>query len=130
MASLVFGHAPGKYPLQVTPGTTSWVVISSDGNAYTSVAALLAAGKTWFPRTNGTIGLDLGMKIQSITLSTVNAGAPGSAFYVAFNPQTPPTGTAGEFISSGLYDVETGHISQLWIGLTAAGDTLDILARY
>lgn len=127
---LILSQAPGKYALQVTPGTTSWVVISSDGNAYTSVAALLAAGKTWFPRTNGTVGLDLGMKIQSITISTVNSGAPGSAFYVAFNPQAPPSGTAGEFISSGVYDVETGHISQLWIALTAATDVINILARY
>lgn len=127
---LIFNQAPGKYPLQVVPASTAWRVISSDGGAYATVAALLAAGKQPFPKSDGTIGLDLGMKIQSITLSTVNAGAPGSAFYVAFNPQTPPTGTAAEFIASGAYDVEPGHISQLWVSLTVAGDTLDILARY
>lgn len=133
---LIFSQAPGKYPLQVAPATTSWVVIASDGTAYTTVALLLAAGKTPFPKTNrtnstpGTVGLDPGMKIQSITLNTVNAGAPGSAFYVEFNPQTAPSGTAGEFIASGAYDVEPGHISQLWVSLTVAGDTLSILARY
>lgn len=127
---LVFGLATGKYPLEVAVGSTSWRVISSDGNAYASVAALLAAGKQPFPKSDGTIGLDLGMKLQSVTLSTSSAGAPGSAFYVAFNPQTAPSGTAGEFVEAGIYFNETGHVSQLWVSLTASSDVLQILARY
>lgn len=131
MAELVFGLATGKYPLQLAPATTSWVIVASDGSTYTTKALLLAAGKQPFPKSDGTIGLDLGMKLQSVTLSSVNAGAAGSPFYVAFNPQTPPSGTAAELIEpGGIYFNETGHVSQLWVALTTAGDTIDLLARY
>lgn len=106
-------------------------MVASDGSTYTTVAALLAAGKQPFPKSDGTHGLDLGMKLQSVTLSSANAGAAGSPFYVAYNPQTPPAGTAAEEIQpGGLYFTEGGHISQLWLALTAAGDTIDLLARY
>lgn len=128
---IVFQHAPGKYALQVVPATTSWVVIASDGTTYATVALLLAAGKQPFPKSDGTRGLDLGMKVQSLTLSTVNTGAAGSAFYVAYNPQTQPSGTAAELVQpGGVYFVEPGNITQLWVSLTASGDTLDILLRY
>lgn len=131
MAELVFGLATGKYPLQITPATTLWVIVASDGSTYTTKALLLAAGKQPFPKSDGTIGLDLGMKLQSVTLSSVNGGVAGSPFYVAFNPQAPPSGTAAEGIQpGGIYFNETGHISQLWIALTASGDTIDILSRY
>lgn len=127
---LVFGLASSKYALEVAPATTSWRVISSDGGAYATVAALLAAGKQPFPKSDGTIGLDPGMKLQSLTLSTSNAGAAGSGFYVAYNPQTPPSGTAAEFIETTVYFTEVGHIWQLWVSLTVSSDTLQILARY
>lgn len=128
---LIFPLATGTFNAFAAPNSTNWVLVGTSGTTYASVAACLAAGDQPFPKANGTTGLDLGMKVQTLTLASVNTNAAGGAFYFSKNPQTPPTGTAGDFVnSSGMQIVIPGNITQLWLKLTAATDTIECFAQY
>lgn len=62
------------------PGDTLWHIIASDMTAYTTEAALRAAGKVPWP------GLDQGMFLASLIASTRTAtDAAGDDAYIAFN---------------------------------------------
>ena len=127
---LIFPHAPGVMNAFAAPGSTAWVLVGSSGTTYASVAACLAAGDQPYPKSNGTIGLDLGQKIQTLVLTSVNGGASGSAFFFTKNSQTIPP-TVGDFVNNqGMQIVLPGHISQLWLKLTAAGDTIEVFGQY
>lgn len=127
---LIFPLATGVLNAFAAPGSTNWVLVGTSGTTYASVAACLAAGDQPFPKSNGTIGLDPGMKVQTLTLTSVNAGAAGSAFFFTKNSQTIPP-TAGDFVNNaGMQIVLPGHISQLWLKLTASGDTVECMAQY
>lgn len=127
---LIFPLATGVLNAFAAPGSTSWVLVGTSGTTYTSVAACLAAGDQPYPKSNGTTGLDLGMKMQTLTLTSVNDGAAGSAFFFTKNSQTIPP-TAGDFVNNqGMQIVLPGHISQLWIKLTASGDTIECFGQY
>lgn len=79
-----------------TDSSTSWLVLASDGTAYTSLAALQSAGKTPFP------GLDAGITPDSILLQCkTGTFANGEAFLVAFNRSTAPTDSEAIVLSSG-----------------------------
>ena len=123
---LIFPHAPNQITQQAVPGDTSWRIVASDGTTYTSTALMLAAGRVPFP------SLDPGMFLQTITLRSVNAGADGSPFYYAKNPNpTPPTGTNGQLVSgSGQQMVAAGNVWTVWVKLTAATDTIELLGQY
>ena len=122
---LIFPHAPNKIGVQPVPSDTAWRIVASDGSTYTTVAALISMGKVPFPL------VDAGITIQTLTMRTINANADGSPFYFSINPQVVPTGIAGQLVSgSGQQFVAPGSIWQLWVKLTAAGDTLDILAQF
>lgn len=127
---LIFPLATGVLNAFAAPGSTAWVLVGTSGTTYASVAACLAAGDQPYPRSNGTTGLDPGMKVQTLTLTSVNASAAGSAFFFTKNSQTIPP-TVGDFVNlSGMQIVLPGHISQLWLKLTASGDTIECMAQY
>lgn len=129
---LIFPHSPNTVSAFAAPGSTSWVVVAMDGTTYTTTAALVAAGKTFFPYGNASVqGLDLGMKLQTLTLTSVNAGAAGSAFYFSKNPQVTPSGTIGEFVNNnGMQIVVPGTVWQIWIKLTASTDTIELFGQF
>jgi hypothetical protein len=129
---LIFPNAPNVFNAFASPGSTSWVLVGSSGTTYASVAACIAAGDQPYPKSNGTVGLDPGMKLQTLTLTSVNGGAAGSAFYFTKNNQTiPPTGTAGDFVNNaGMQIVIPGTIWQVWIKLTASTDTIQLMGQY
>lgn len=129
---LIAPFSPNKFFQQSAPGVTTWVIIATDGTTYGTLALLRAAGKTPYPASNGTIGLDLGMKIQTLTMRSVtSAGADGSPFYCNINPEVTPTGTNGQLISgSGQQFVHAGHIWTVWVSLTTSTDTIELLGSY
>lgn len=127
---LIFPLATGVLNAFAAPASTAWVLVGTSGTTYASVAACLAAGDQPYPRTNGTTGLDPGMKLQTLTLTSVNGNGAGSPFFFTKNSQTIPP-TQGDFVnSSGMQIVLPGHISQLWIKLTASGDTIECMGQY
>lgn len=126
---LVFGHAPNKIELNFAAGVATWVVISTDGVGYASLAALFAANKVPWPRSNGTVGLDPGMMLQSLTASTFNGTTDGSGFFLVVNSANAPTNA--EFVSGGGQKfTQAGQVWNVWVKLTDGTDTLALLGQY
>lgn len=77
---------PNPLPANVAPNGTSWVVVASDGTTYSTVAALLAAGKRPYP------GLDPGGRIGSCLLHSISStGGAGSGFLYKRDTTTAPS---------------------------------------
>ena len=114
-----------------TGSTTVWKIISSDGNAYNSLALLLAAGKTAWP------ALDQGETIQHLVLLSRATGAAtlGAGFYFRTNLSVAPTyGTlvlgGVTYSYPGFAPVERVVVSNLWILQSAASDVINISAIF
>lgn len=109
-------------------------ICATDGSQYSSIALLLAAGKTAFP------GLESeGLYPQSIVLTSMASGdaAAGSLFTFAVNAQSAPTygtvvqGGGQQFVVPGL-DARTPQLLQnVWIvSMVAASDDISITAIF
>ena len=121
MAEFVSTQAPNVAQVTATPPDTSWRVIASDGTTYTTLAALLAAGKTPYP------GLDPGAYLQSLSIVSVAGGAPGSAFSFRKNPLTTPT--TGQLVPAGVTWVMSGKVETIWVS-TNGTDSLNLHGAY
>jgi hypothetical protein len=125
MADIVTSYKPNSSALNCAVGSTSWRVISSDGNAYASISALLAAGKTPFA------SQDAG-NFSEVSVRSIATGgtSDGSAFEVEINKASAPTN--GAFCSgSGQTIVNPdGPVWNLWAKMSVSTDILNIRMRW
>lgn len=118
----------------VSVGSSAWRIVSTDGNLYTDLAALLTAGKTPFP------GGDPGMfPTQLMIRSRTAAHADGGNFLVATNLATAPADTAAMVVDGaggqtlvlpGVSPVSVVHIVNVWIKPVTGTDYMVITAEY
>jgi len=103
----------------------TYYVMASDGALYTTLAALLAAGKVPFP------GLDPMMNMGELTLHSENSGANGSPFFFRVNTATAPTSDNAVHEAGGgqQYGIE-GTITNLWLAVTDGTDKVIASLRY
>jgi hypothetical protein len=120
-------YLPNSISLGVTPSDTSWRVVASDGTTYTTLALLVAAGKTPFPAGN-TFASIVASPCRLYARSDAS-GSDGSNFYVATNQKTAPT--TGQLIdgSGGQQLVIDGPFQNLWLK-TNGTDQIDLLFQY
>lgn len=125
MADFVTSYKPNSAALNCTVGSTSWRVISSDGNAYASLAALAAANKT--PYAAQEAGNFAEVSVRSIA---TGGTTDGSGFEVEVNKSAAPTN--GTFCSgSGQTIVNPdGPIWNLWVKMSSATDILNMRMRW
>lgn len=113
MASMIFNYAPNRQTAVDTTNSTSFLLLASDGSTYSSVALLLAAGKTPFP------GLDPGMFAQSVTVENVTAA---NAIAVAWNTASTPTGDTSTLVPGGSQFTFPGQVWNVWLQKSTGTD--------
>lgn len=124
MAVFASQYAPNPKRAVCDPDAATWVIVASDGTAYATYAALIAAGKTPYP------GLDAGGFLESCLIkSKTSAGADGSPFLFRTNGTAAPASDDEAVSVSGSGQAWPVHcpFELIWIRLTVSTDevTLD-----
>ena len=129
MSQFIQGYTPNKKVVTDTDHTdTAWRAVATDGTAYTTLALLVAAGKTPFP------GLDPGVTLATLLARSIAPAGPsdGSAFYIQFNSATQPgSDNAAHFVSaSGQTITFQGPFNNVWVRKTVAADNVVLEGAY
>lgn len=141
--SMGFTYAPNQLVRDDLYTTdTKWHVVAMDGTGYTTLALLLAAGKTPYPFGNSTTpGLDPGHFLQGLIVRSMVAGtgADGSAFYIAVSRGAAFSSLASEalrdqqslLVSGGgqMFGYD-GGLWNVWVRKTVASDEIILQGSY
>lgn len=132
---------PNRLELEFVPGVTTWILVSTDGVGYASLAALRAAGKQPWPNSftlTGTLtpGIDPGGNTglgPLLITSDAGAGVGGSYMYATYNQATQPaTDNPGSLIDANtvLTFDDVGSLWTVWVRMSSASDKVRLELRY
>lgn len=128
---------------KATTAVTTWGILATDGVLYTTLALLLAAGKTAFPDPNLWPGA---MPKDVVLRSEDGFGSSGGRFYYKLTPpstftggsstettrdnQSQLVGNADQAYSVGEGNDCPQNISQVWVRKLAATDIISVSVKY
>lgn len=123
----VENYRPNRLAIQDSQNDTNWHILATDGTAYTTLALLLAAGKSPFP------SLDPGVYCHPVLKSLASGGTTdGSPFHFAWNKLTAPTdATSMEVSGNGqTWELPGMILNLLWLEKSVGSDLINVMVTY